>query len=45
MQSMIVQTKPEDAFAVHPDAIIAAITPRTKAVILNSPGNPTGAVI
>ena len=42
---VIVQTKPEDGFTVHPDAIIAAITPRTKAVIINSPGNPTGAVI
>jgi len=42
---VIVHTKPEDAFAVHPDAIIAAITPRTKAIIINSPANPTGAVI
>ena len=42
---VIVQTKPEDGFAIHPDAIIAAITPRTKAIIINSPGNPTGAVI
>ncbi|HKY22577.1 MAG TPA: pyridoxal phosphate-dependent aminotransferase [Vicinamibacterales bacterium] len=42
---VIVQTRPEDAFAIHPDAIIAAITPRTKAIIINSPANPTGAVI
>ena len=28
-----------------PDAIIAAITPKTKAIILNSPCNPTGALI
>jgi len=42
---VIVHTKPEDAFAIHPDAIIAAITPRTKAIIINSPANPTGAVI
>jgi aspartate aminotransferase len=42
---VIVQTTPEDGFAVHPGAVIAAITPRTKAVIINSPGNPTGAVI
>ena len=42
---VIVQTKPEDAFAIHPEAIIAAITPRTKAIIINSPANPTGAVI
>jgi aspartate aminotransferase len=42
---VIVHTKPEDGFAIHPDAIIAAITPRTKAIIINSPANPTGAVI
>jgi len=42
---VIVQTKPEDGFTIHPDAIIAAITPRTKAIIINSPANPTGAVI
>jgi aspartate aminotransferase len=42
---VIVQTRPEDGFAIHPEAIIGAITPRTKAVIINSPCNPTGAVI
>jgi aspartate aminotransferase len=42
---VIVQTKPDDGFAIHPDAIISAITPRTKAIIINSPANPTGAVI
>jgi len=42
---VIVQTKSEEAFAVRPEAIIAAMTPRTKAVILNSPANPTGALI
>jgi aspartate aminotransferase len=42
---VIVHTRPEDGFKIHPEAIIAAITPRTKAVIINSPANPTGAVI
>jgi aspartate aminotransferase len=42
---VIVQTKPEDGFAIHPEAIISAMTARTKAVIINSPANPTGAVI
>ena len=42
---VIVQTKPEDGFKVHPEAIIGAITSRTKAIIINSPCNPTGAVI
>ncbi len=42
---VIVPTRSEDGFAVHAEAIVAAITPRTKAIILNSPANPTGALI
>jgi aspartate aminotransferase len=42
---VIVHTKSEDGFKVRPGTILEAITPRTKAVIINSPGNPTGAVI
>jgi aspartate/methionine/tyrosine aminotransferase len=32
-------------FAVDPDELAALITPRTRLVILNSPNNPTGAVM
>jgi aspartate aminotransferase len=42
---VIVQTSADDGFTVHADAILAAITPKTKAIILNSPGNPTGGLI
>jgi aspartate aminotransferase len=42
---VIVQTNWQDAFAVHADAMLAAITPRTKAIIINSPANPTGALV
>jgi aspartate aminotransferase len=42
---VIVPTRSEDGFGVHADAVIAAITPKTKAIILNSPCNPTGALI
>jgi aspartate aminotransferase len=42
---VIVPTRSEDGFRVPPDAIIAAITPRTKGIIINSPGNPTGALV
>ncbi|TPG13568.1 pyridoxal phosphate-dependent aminotransferase [Sphingomonas oligophenolica] len=34
---------PEQAYKLSPEALEAAITPRTKWVILNSPSNPTGA--
>ena len=32
-------------FQITPDALNACITPKTKAVILNSPNNPTGVVL
>ena len=32
-------------FQIDPDALKAAITPKTKAILLNSPNNPTGAVL
>ena len=34
---------PEQGYKLSPEALEAAITPRTKWVILNSPSNPTGA--
>jgi len=42
---VIVRSNPEDRFALKADTILAAITPRTRGIILNSPDNPTGAVI
>ncbi len=42
---VVVQAHMEDGFAIKASAIIAAITPRTKAIIVNSPCNPTGALI
>ena len=39
-----VPTREEDDFALMPAEIEARITPRTKALILVSPNNPTGAV-
>ena len=42
---VIVHAQAEDGFALHSQAIIEAITPRTKAIIINSPCNPTGAVM
>ena len=40
-----VSTKLEDDFALDPAAVEAAITPRTKALFLGYPCNPTGAVL
>jgi aspartate aminotransferase len=42
---VIVPTRADDGFAVHAESVIAAITPRTKAIIINSPCNPTGALV
>jgi len=40
---VVVPARPDD-FQPDPPALRAAVTPRTKAVILNSPNNPTGVV-
>ena len=40
---VIVPCGPELGFRLTPEALADAITPRTKWLILNSPGNPTGA--
>jgi aspartate aminotransferase len=42
---VIVRTHVEDGFRITADLILAAVTPRTKGIIINSPGNPTGALI
>ena len=41
---VIVKTYEKDGFMMTPEAFEAAITERTKALILNSPSNPTGGV-
>jgi aspartate aminotransferase len=42
--AVVVPTTDENDFKITPAALRAAITPRTKLLILNSPSNPTGAV-
>jgi aspartate aminotransferase len=39
------ETREAENFRITADAIEAAITPRTKAIILNSPSNPAGSVV
>ena len=41
---VVLETKAEDDFAVTADQVRAACTGRTRAIVLNNPSNPTGAV-
>ncbi len=40
-----IETKAEDGFKLTPEALKAHITPKTKALVLPYPNNPTGAVM
>lgn len=41
---VIVETSADDDFAIDPAALRAAVSPRTRAIVINTPSNPTGAV-
>lgn len=43
-QPVILETKENHGYAIDPKQLEACVTPRTKALLLNSPCNPTGAV-
>ena len=40
---MFAETRLEDGYKLKPEVLEAAITPKTKWLIFNSPSNPTGA--
>ena len=42
---VLVESKEEENFRITAKMIEAAITPKTKAIILNTPSNPSGAVV
>ena len=44
-KAVIIETKEEDGFKVTAESLRAAITEKTKAVIMTYPNNPTGAVM
>jgi aspartate aminotransferase len=44
-EPVLVRTYPEDGFALTADVFLHALTPSTKAIIINSPCNPTGALM
>ena len=43
-RTVFVETRPADGFQIDPERVRRAITPKTRVIVLNSPGNPTGAV-
>jgi aspartate aminotransferase len=42
---VLVRTHADNGFRVRAETILAAVTPRTKGIVINSPGNPTGALM
>ena len=44
-QPIFVATQQSDGFKINPEKLKAAITPRTKILILNSPSNPIGSIL
>jgi len=43
-EPIFVPTRAEDGYQLRVDDVKAAITPRTRAIVVNSPANPTGAI-
>ncbi len=43
-RAVLLPTREEEGWRIRPEELDAAITPRTKALVLNSPSNPTGAL-
>jgi aspartate aminotransferase len=41
---VVIATSEADAFKLRPEAFLAAVTPRTRLLMINSPSNPTGVV-
>ncbi len=44
-EPVVVETRSEDSFQVTGEAIERAVTPRTRAILIGYPNNPTGAVM
>jgi aminotransferase len=43
-KAVIADTKSENSYKLTPEILEKCITPKTKAVVLTNPGNPTGAI-
>ena len=44
-EPVLVRTSAEEGFELRGEPVLDAVTPRTRGVIINSPGNPTGALM
>ncbi len=44
-EPLYVPVEEDDAFQFRPEEVRARLTPRTKAIVINSPANPTGTVL
>ncbi len=44
-EPVYVEVEEDDAFQFRPEAVQERLTPRTKAIVINSPANPTGTVL
>lgn len=42
---VVVETRADDGFAIMADRLLSAVTPATRGIIINSPCNPTGALM
>ena len=42
---IVVRTRAEDGFVPSADVLLSSLTPNTRGIVINSPGNPTGALI
>jgi aspartate/methionine/tyrosine aminotransferase len=44
-EPVFVEVHEADGFQLHAEAVATALTPRTRAILINSPANPTGSVL
>ena len=42
---VLVRTSAEEGFELRAEPVLDAVTPRTRGIVINSPGNPTGALM
>lgn len=42
---VVARTKADDGFVPSAELLVSALTPNTRGIVINSPGNPTGALI